>query len=83
MVAHEQTTLYGLIINPDKKVSYGKINPVEAKEIFIRSALIEGDFESKAKFFIHNRALVDELEKLEAKSRRRDIIVDENILYDF
>jgi len=83
VVAHEQTTLYGLIINPDKKVSYGKINPVEAKEIFIRSALIEGDFESRAKFFIHNRALVDELEKLEAKSRRRDIIVDENILYDF
>ena len=83
VVAHEQSTLYGLIINPDKKVSYGKINPVEAKEIFIRSALIEGDFESKAKFFIHNRKLVDELEKLEAKSRRRDIIVDENVLYDF
>jgi len=83
VVAHEQSTLYGLIINADKKVSYGRINPVEAKEIFIRSALIEGDFECKADFYLHNRKLVEELETLEAKSRRRDIIVDENVLYDF
>ena len=76
VVAHEQSTLYGLIINADKKVSYGRINPVEAKEIFIRSALIEGDFESKADFYLHNRKLVEELETLEAKSRRRDIIID-------
>jgi len=83
VVAHEQSTLYGLIINADKKVSYGRINPVEAKEIFIRSALIEGDFECKSDFYLHNRKLVEELETLEAKSRRRDIIVDENVLYDF
>ena len=83
VVAHEQSTLYGLVINADKKVSYGHINPVEAKEIFIRSALIEGDLESKADFYRHNRKLLEELETLEAKSRRRDIIVDENILYDF
>ena len=83
VVAHEQSTLYGLIINADKKVSYGRINPVEAREIFIRSALIEGDFECKADFYLHNRKLVEELETLEAKSRRRDIIVDENVLYDF
>ena len=83
VVAHEQSTLYGLIINADKKVSYGRINPLEAREIFIRSALIEGDFECKADFYLHNRKLVEELETLEAKSRRRDIIVDENVLYDF
>lgn len=83
VVAHEQSTMYGLIINADKKVSYGRIDPVEAKEIFIRCALIEGDFTSKADFFVHNRLLIEALEKLEAKSRRRDIIVDENILYDF
>jgi ATP-dependent helicase HrpA len=83
VVAHEQSTLYGLIINPDKKVNYGRIDPVEAKEIFIRCALIEGDFESKAGFYLHNRKLVEELETLEAKSRRRDIIVDDNVLYDF
>ena len=83
VVALEQATLYGLIIHADKKVSYGRINPGEAREIFIHSALIEGDFECKADFYLHNRKLVAELEILEAKSRRRDIIVDENVLYDF
>ena len=83
VVVQEQSTLYGLIINADKRVSYQKINPVEAREIFIRSALIEGDFESKAVFYVHNQKLIGELEALEAKSRRRDIIVDENVLYDF
>lgn len=83
VVAHKQASLYGLMIFSDKKVSYGKVNPVEAKEIFIRSALIEGDFVSNADFYIHNRKVVEELEALEAKSRRRDIVVDENILYEF
>jgi ATP-dependent helicase HrpA len=83
VVALEQASLYGLILHADKKVSYGRINPAEAKEIFIRCALIAGDFESRAKFFQHNRKLVEELESLEAKSRRRDIIVDEDILYEF
>ena len=83
VVAYEQSTLYGLIIYADKKINYGRINPAEAKEIFIRSALIEGDLVSKAAFYLHNRKLVEELETLEAKSRRRDIIVDENVLYDF
>ena len=83
VVAHEQSTLYGLIINADKKVNYGRINPVEAKEIFIRCALIAGDFESNADFYRHNRQLLEELETLEAKSRRHDVIVDDNVLYDF
>ncbi len=83
VVALEQATLYGLIIYADKKVNYGRINAVEAREIFIRCALIEGDFEGQADFYLHNRKLVEELEILEAKSRRRDIIVDEDVLYDF
>ena len=83
VVAHQQASLYGLILYSDKKVSYGNINPQEAKEIFIRSALIEGDFVSKAEFYVSNRKLVEELEALEAKSRRRDIVVDENVLYEF
>ena len=83
VVAEEQSSLYGLIIYADKKVNYGRINPVESKEIFIRSALIEGDFESKASFFHHNQQLISDLESLEAKSRRRDIVVDEYVLYDF
>jgi len=83
VIAHQQSSLYGLIIHADKKISYGQINPTEAKEIFIRSALVEGDFESKAAFYLHNKKLLSELETLEAKSRRRDIIVDDNVLYDF
>ena len=82
VVAYQQASLYGLIIYTDKKISYGNVNPVEAKEIFIRSALIAGDFNSKAKFYIHNRQLVAQLEMLEAKSRRRDIVVDEDVIYD-
>ncbi|MBE9567227.1 MAG: ATP-dependent RNA helicase HrpA [Proteobacteria bacterium] len=83
VVAMEQAALYGLIIHADKKISYGRINPAEAREIFIRCALIAGDFESKADFYIHNRKVLTSLETLEAKSRRRDIIVDEDVLYDF
>ncbi|VAW50178.1 ATP-dependent helicase HrpA [hydrothermal vent metagenome] len=83
VVALEQASLYGLIIHADKKVSYGRINPIEAREIFIRCALIAGDFESTAAFYQHNRQLIKDLESLEAKSRRRDVIVDENILFDF
>ena len=83
VVALEQATLYGLVIHADKKVSYGRIKPSEAREIFIRCALVQGDFECRAKFFLHNQHLLEELEALEAKSRRRDIIVDENVLYDF
>jgi len=83
VVALEQASLYGLIIHSDKKISYGRINPSEAREIFIRCALIAGDFESKAAFYVHNRKLIEQLETLEAKSRRRDVIVDENILFDF
>lgn len=83
VVAHEQSSLYGLIISADKKVSYSRINAIEAKEIFIRCALVEGDFDCKAGFFIHNRKLFNELAALEAKSRRHDVIVDDDVLYDF
>ena len=83
VVAHEQSSLYGLIINADKKVNYARINIVDAKEIFIRGALVEGDFECKAAFFVHNRKLFNELAALEAKSRRHDVIVDDDVLYDF
>ena len=83
VVAHEQSSLYGLIINADKKMNYARIDTVEAKEIFIRGALVEGDFECKAAFFVHNRKLFNELAALEAKSRRHDVIVDDDVLYEF
>ncbi|HEX4869447.1 MAG TPA: ATP-dependent RNA helicase HrpA [Moraxellaceae bacterium] len=83
VVAYEQTSLYGLVLNPKKKVGYEGINRPEAREIFIRSALVEGDVEMKAPFFRHNQEMVEEVRVLEDKVRRRDILVDEETLYAF
>ena len=83
VAAFERTTLYGLIINPRRKINYGPIAPAESREIFIRSALVNGDFNCKNDFFLHNQQLTEELQSLEAKSRRQDILVDENILFEF
>lgn len=81
--AIRKSTLFGLLINPGTKINYGPVNPKESREIFIRSALIQGDFDCKHDFYLQNRNLIDEIENLEAKSRRQDILVDDNDLYDF
>ena len=83
VVASEQTSFYGLIINPEKNVNFGKIDAKLSREIFIQSALVQQDFDCKAEFFIHNQKLIAQLEKLEAKSRRQDILVDDVILFQF
>jgi len=81
--AWEQSTLYGLIINPKKRVNYSPINPTESREIFIRDALVGGALQTKGDFHRHNLALVDEVTTLEDKSRRRDIVVDPEELVRF
>lgn len=83
VVAFEQVTLYGLIVVGRRKVNYGPIDPVVAREIFIREALVEGHFDSKGAFQKHNLALIEEVDELEAKSRRRDILVDSETLFQF
>jgi ATP-dependent helicase HrpA len=83
VIAIEQVTLFGLIIVPKRRVNYGRIDPETAHEIFIRSALVEGEFNTRAPFFEHNRALLESVEALESKSRRRDLLVDEETLYQF
>ncbi len=83
VVAFEQITLYGLILIPRRKVNYGPIDPPLARELFIRHALVEGEYHSRAPFFAHNRALLDELALVEAKARRRDQLIDEQALFDF
>ncbi|WP_370514641.1 ATP-dependent RNA helicase HrpA [Endozoicomonas sp. OPT23] len=83
VVAFEQVTLYGLIVVGRRRVSYGAIDPVVSREIFIREALVEGHFHSKGKFQQHNLDLISEVDELEAKSRRRDILVDPETLYQF
>ncbi|WP_028469972.1 ATP-dependent RNA helicase HrpA [Neptunomonas japonica] len=83
VVATEQVSLFGLLIIPKRTVHYGVIDSEVSHQIFIRSALVEGDFYTKGKFFSHNRDLLEQIETLEAKSRRKDLLVDEDTLYDF
>ena len=81
--AYEQSTLYGLIINPKKRVNYAPINPSESRQIFIRSGLVEGGLKSSGDFYRHNLELLDEVTALEEKSRRRDIVVDPEEMVKF
>ena len=83
VVAFEQVTLYGLIVVGRRRINYGAIDPVVSREIFIREALVEGHYASKGKFQAHNNALIAEVDELEAKARRRDIMVDPETLYAF
>lgn len=81
--AFDRLTLYGLIIQPRKRVDYARTHPTEARELFIRHALVYGEFSSRGSFLAHNRALIEEVEALEAKARRPDILVDEHVLFAF
>lgn len=81
--AFEKVTLYGIPVVAKRKVNYGRIDPTISREIFIRSALVEGDWDTKHKFFQQNRKLLREVEELEHKSRRRDILIDDEQLFEF
>ncbi|MFJ5230077.1 ATP-dependent RNA helicase HrpA [Kitasatospora sp. NPDC088391] len=83
VLAYEKVTLYGLPIVAQRKVNYGRIDPELCRELFIRSALVEGDWETHHRFFAENRKLLDEVEELENRARRRDIMVDDQTLFDF
>jgi ATP-dependent helicase HrpA len=83
VVTLERGTLYGLPVYANRRVSYGPIDPVAARELFIRQALVDGDWETRAPFFVHNRRLVREIETLEHKSRRPDVLVDDELIYAF
>lgn len=81
--AYERATLYGLVVYSQRRIDYGKIQAAEAREIFIRSALVQGDFDTRAPFFAHNQKLIREIENLEHKSRRLDVLVDEELIAAF
>ncbi|QLB19207.1 ATP-dependent RNA helicase HrpA [Mannheimia granulomatis] len=83
VMAYEKVSLYGLPIVANRPVNYGTIAPETCREIFIRSAMVEGDWHNNYKFFKENNRLIKEVEDLEHKSRRRDILVDEQVLFDF
>ncbi len=83
VVASERVTLYGLTVLPRRPVSYGKVAPEEAREIFIRSALVAQECDLKADFFVHNKKLIKEITELEHKSRKQDVLVDDEALFAF
>ncbi|MEU3952966.1 ATP-dependent RNA helicase HrpA [Streptomyces achromogenes] len=83
VMAYEKVTLYGVPIVAQRKVNYGRIDPEVSRELFIRNALVEGDWRTHHKFFADNRKLLSEVEELEHRARRRDIVVDDDTLFDF
>ena len=83
VMASERVTLYGVPLVAGRKVNYGRIDPELCRELFIRHALVEGDWDTRHKFFHDNRALLDEVEDLENRARRRDLLVDDQALFEF
>ena len=83
VVATERVTLYGLPIVTDRSVAYGRIDPVLSRELFIRRALVEGDWDGRHAFLAENRRLVEEVEALEHRVRRRDILAGDEAIFAF
>ncbi|MFG2652801.1 ATP-dependent RNA helicase HrpA [Streptomyces sp. NPDC048436] len=83
VMAYEKVTLYGVPIIAQRKVNYGRIDAEVSRDLFIRNALVEGDWRTHHKFFAANRKLLTEVEELEHRARRRDILVDDETLFDF
>ncbi|KWH24549.1 ATP-dependent RNA helicase HrpA [Burkholderia multivorans] len=81
--AFERATLYGLPIYHRRRVAFGRQDPARARELFIRGALVDGEFDTKLSFFAHNRKLLADIEQLEHKSRRQDVLVDDELIYAF
>jgi ATP-dependent helicase HrpA len=83
VAAFERATLHGLTVYARRRVSFGQQDPARARELFIRGALVDGEFETKLPFFAHNRKLVADIEQLEHKSRRQDVLVDDELIFGF
>ena len=83
VVARKRATLYGLTVYSGRKCDYSRVNAGDCRAIFIRSALVDGELDSRLPFHVHNQALVKELESLEHRTRRRDILVEDAEIYAF
>jgi ATP-dependent helicase HrpA len=83
VMATERVTLYGMPIVTGRLVGYARVDPAASRELFLRHALVEGDWETSHEFFVRNRRLLAEVEELEHRARRRDILVDDQSLFDF
>ncbi|MEO8166503.1 MAG: DUF3418 domain-containing protein, partial [Betaproteobacteria bacterium] len=83
VVAYEQVSVYGLVVVPKRRVQYGPIAPKEARELFIRGALVAGHYPGQPDFLAHNRRLIEDVQQLEHKSRRHDVLVDDEAIFAF
>ena len=83
VVALERATLYGLVVYANKRVNFGRVDAAAAREIFIRQALVDGDWDTKLPFLAHNRKLISQVQELEHKSRRQDVLVDDALIHAF
>lgn len=83
VVALERATLYGIVIYGNRRVNFGRVDPKAARELFIRAALVEGEWDTRLPFLAHNRKLVAQVQELEHKSRRQDVLVDDELIFAF
>lgn len=83
VTAFETVKLFGLPIVTKRRIDFGRVDPLAARAIFIRAALVEGEFDSNLKFWRHNQALIDEIREIEARNRRPDLLIDDQTLFDF
>ncbi|HML81689.1 MAG TPA: ATP-dependent RNA helicase HrpA [Thiomonas arsenitoxydans] len=83
VTAFERATLYGLVVYNQRRVDFGRFDPKQAREIFLREALVAGEWDCRWPFFQHNQALIADIERLEHKARRLDVLVDEELIYAF
>lgn len=83
VTALERATLYGLVVYNGRRVNFGRVDPVTAREIFIREALVAGNWDTKLPFLAANQKLIQQVQDLEHKARRQDVLVDEELIYAF
>ena len=83
VIALERATLYGIVVYNNRRVNFGRVDPAAAREIFIREALVGEEWETRLPFLAHNRKLVAQVQELEHKARRQDVLVDDELIHAF
>ncbi len=83
VIALERATLYGIVVYQNRRVNFGLVDPVVAREIFLREGLVQGEWETRLPFLAHNQKMIAQVQELEHKSRRQDVLVDDELIYAF
>jgi ATP-dependent helicase HrpA len=83
VVALERATLYGIVVYNNRRVNFGRVDPAAAREIFIREALVAGEWDTKLPFLAHNRRMIAQVQELEHKARRQDVLVDDELIHAY